>query len=49
MEKVDLGTIVQQAIVKFNQNRIGEKPRVFVMISGSLPHVSWHEQKIAGL
>jgi len=46
MEKIDLGTIVQQAIARFNQNRIGQKPPVFIMISGSLPHVPWHNRSL---
>ncbi|HEY7168551.1 MAG TPA: hypothetical protein VIB79_28600 [Candidatus Binatia bacterium] len=46
MEKVDLGTIVQEAIARFHQNRIGPKPRVFVMISGSLPKVPWHDRSL---
>lgn len=46
MEKIDLGTIVQQAIARFNQNRIGQKPPVFIMISGSLPHVPWHDRSL---
>ncbi len=46
MEKIDLGTIVQQAIAKFSENRIGQKPPVFVMISGSLPHVPWHDRSL---
>jgi len=46
MEKVDLGTIVQEAIARFNKNRIGQKPPVFVMISGTLPHVPWHDRSL---
>lgn len=46
MEKIDLGTIIQQAIAKFSENRIGQKPPVFVMISGSLPHVPWHDRSL---
>ena len=46
MEKLDLGTIVQEAIARFHQNRIGPKPRVFVMISGSLPKVPWHDRSL---
>ena len=46
MEKIDLGTIVQQAIARFNQNRIGKKPPVFIMISGSLPQVPWHDRSL---
>ena len=46
MEKFDLGTIIQQAVTKFSQNRTGQKPPVFVMISGSLPHVPWHNRSL---
>ena len=46
MERVDLGTIVQGAIARFHQNRIGPKPRVFAMISGSLPKVAWHDRSL---
>lgn len=47
MEKIDLGTIIQQAIAKFSETRIGQKPPVFVMISGSLPHVPWHDRSLS--
>jgi len=46
MEKIDLGTIIQQVIAKFSENRIGQKPPVFVMISGSLPYVPWHDRSL---
>ena len=46
MERVDLGTILQGAIARFHQNRIGPKPRVFAMISGSLPKVAWHDRSL---
>jgi hypothetical protein len=39
MERIDLGTVIQDAISKFSQNRIGEKPAVFVTLSPALPQV----------
>src|SRR5574341_1600430 len=41
MERTDLGTVMQEAIAKFNTNRIGDKPRVFVTLSPDLAHVPW--------
>lgn len=41
MEKADLGLIIQQTIARFNHNRVGEKPLVFVMISPSVSQVDW--------
>ena len=41
MERTDLGTVMQEAIARFNTNRIGEKPRVFVTLSPDLAHVAW--------
>jgi hypothetical protein len=41
MEKVDLGLLIQQTIARFNHNRVGEKPLVFVMISPSVAQVAW--------
>lgn len=35
MEHVNLGSVIEQAISKFGQNRTGDKPPVFVMISPS--------------
>ena len=46
MENIDLGTVIQDAIAKFNQNRIGQKPPVFIMISGTLPHIPWHDRSL---
>lgn len=34
--------MIQQAISKFNQNRIGEKPPVFVTIPPAFTHIRWH-------
>lgn len=41
MERTDLGTVMQEAIAKFNKNRIGDKPRVFVTLSPDLTQVPW--------
>ncbi len=41
MERTDLGRVMQEAIAKFNQNRIGDKPRVFVTLSPDLAQVPW--------
>ena len=41
MERIDLGTVMQEAIAKFNTNRIGDKPRVFVTLSPDLTRVPW--------
>jgi hypothetical protein len=47
MEKVDLGLIIQQTIARFTQNRIGERPLVFVMISPSVSQVAWGDDTLA--
>jgi len=36
MERTDLGTVMREVIAKFNTNRIGDKPRVFVTLSPNL-------------
>ena len=46
MEHVNLGSIIEQAISKFGQNRIGEKPPVFVMISPTLTLVPWRDRSL---
>lgn len=43
MERIDLGTVIQDAISKFSQNRIGDKPPVFVMLSPALTQVPWKD------
>lgn len=43
MERIDMGTVIQDAISKFSQNRIGEKPPVFVTLSPALPQVPWRD------
>jgi hypothetical protein len=46
MEHVNLGSVIEQAISKFGQNRIGDKPPVFVMISPSLAPIPWHDRSL---
>jgi hypothetical protein len=46
MEHVNLGSVIEQAISKFGQNRIGEKPPMFVMISPSLAPIPWHDRSL---
>jgi hypothetical protein len=46
MEQVNLGSVIEQAISKFSQNRIGDKPPVFVMISPESTHIPWHDRSL---
>ena len=46
MERIDLGTVIQEAISKFSQNRIGDKPPVFVMLSPALSQVPWRDSNL---
>jgi len=46
MERVNLGSVLEQAISKFSQNRIGDKPPVFVMISPALTPIPWHDRSL---
>jgi hypothetical protein len=46
MEHVNLGAVIEQAISKFSQNRIGDKPPVFAMISPALAHVPWRDRSL---
>jgi hypothetical protein len=43
MERTDLGSMIQEVISRFNQNRIGEKPPVFVVLSPTLSRVPWQD------
>jgi hypothetical protein len=43
MEKVNLELVIQQTIARFQQNRIGEKPFVFVTISPSISQITWSD------
>ena len=46
MERIDLGTIIQDSISKFSQNRIGDKPSVFVTLSPALTQVPWKDRTL---
>ena len=46
MEHVNLGSVIEQAIAKFTQNRIGDKPPVFVMISPASASIPWHDRSL---
>jgi hypothetical protein len=46
MERVNLGSVLEQAISKFSRNRIGDKPPVFVMISPTLTPIPWHDRSL---
>jgi hypothetical protein len=43
MEHVNLGSVIEQAVSRFGQNRIGDKPPVSVMIPPGLSHVPWYD------
>jgi hypothetical protein len=44
MEKVDLGSVIQEAISRFSQNHVGEKPLVFVTLAPALTQVPWQDR-----
>ena len=44
MEQVNLGSVIEQAITKFSQNRIGDKPPIFVTASPALIPIPWHDR-----
>ncbi len=46
MEHVNIGSAIEQAISKFGQNRIGDQPPVFVMISPALTPIPWHDRSL---
>ena len=46
MEHINLGSVIEQAISKFGQNRIGDKPPVFVMMSPALTPIPWHDRSL---
>jgi hypothetical protein len=46
MEHVNLGPVIEQAIAKFSQNRIGDKPPVFVMVSPESASIPWHDRSL---
>ena len=43
MEKINLGWVIEQAITRVSQNRIGENPPVFVALLPALTRVPWKD------
>ena len=43
MEQVNLGSVIEQAITRSSQNRLGEKPPVFVALAPVLPQIPWRD------
>jgi hypothetical protein len=41
MEQVNLGSVIERAISRFSQNRVGDKPPVFVTLAPALPQIPW--------
>jgi hypothetical protein len=46
MEQVNLSSVIEQAITRFNRNRIGDKPPVFVALSPVLPRIPWKDSAL---
>lgn len=46
MEKVNLGSLIEQAITRVTRNRIGEKPPVFVTLSPAHTQVPWKDSAL---
>jgi len=44
MEKIDFAIVIQETIFRCSQNRIGEKPAVFVTLAPVLTRVPWQNQ-----
>lgn len=47
MKKLDIGTVIQDAISRFSQNRSGDKPPVFVSLTPTMTQVPWKNQTAA--
>jgi hypothetical protein len=47
MEQVNLGSVIEQAITRSSQNRLGEKPVVFVALAPVLPQIPWRDAALA--
>jgi len=43
MQQVNLGSVIEQAITRSSQNRLGEKPPVFVALAPVLPQAPWRD------
>ncbi|MGZ8435191.1 MAG: hypothetical protein ACXW6T_12745 [Candidatus Binatia bacterium] len=44
MGRLDIGAVIQEAISRFSQNRIGDKPPVFVTLAPAFTQVPWQNQ-----
>lgn len=44
MEKLDIGTVIQEVIGRFSQNRSGDKPSVFVTLAPAMTQVPWENR-----
>jgi hypothetical protein len=49
METIDLGTVIEESIMKFSCNRIGDKPPVFVMLPTQLRSIPWRDRSLKEL
>ena len=48
MGKLDIGTVIHDAISRFSQNRTGAKPPVFVTLAPAMTQVQWKNQTAEG-
>jgi hypothetical protein len=46
MEHVNLGSVIEKSVARFNRNRIGEKPPVFVAMTLALTQVPWKDRAL---
>jgi hypothetical protein len=46
MEKINLGTVIEEVIAKFSKNRAGKRPPIFLMISAGLPSIFWQDRSL---
>jgi len=46
MEQVDVGKVIQDAVSRFSQNRIGDKPLVSVRLSAALTAIPWPDSSL---
>jgi hypothetical protein len=46
MQRVNLGSVIEQAITRVARSRIGEKPPVFVTLSPALTEVPWKDSAL---
>ena len=47
MEKIDMATIVQDALARFSRNRIGDKPPVSLTLSPTFAPVPWRDHALS--